>query len=366
MRAAQQNRKEAVMTKSRKLAGLISAMLAMIFSGCVIGWLYCVKPQLLGPAVSGGAISSVYVILYLLWWGLAPATTACIASGPFFLWCAVLLPAELLFALVTFRKVWPVGVLLAALWLIGLLRFHRKCLRQFRRKGRRCHYSDFDIRGGQDRIRGICRRFGVLLAVLLLAVPAAWGVWSSRNCPTELRQTQTAATAQAHSTEFLFGFAEDAWSAASLDEKAARAEQLVSYELAMLGVPADGMEVSFKELDEDRLGYYSAASQQIVLDRTELQDGSVWEVIDTIAHETFHAQQAYVVTNIDWDNASTQAAYYDTARRWLRNYQTGYISGEEDLLGYYYQPLEADARAYAKEETERLQELISRNLQEDK
>ena len=309
MRAAQQNRKEAVMTKSRKLAGLISAMLAMIFSGCVIGWLYCVKPQLLGPAVSGGAISSVYVILYLLWWGLAPATTACIASGPFFLWCAVLLPAELLFALVTFRKVWPVGVLLAALWLIGLLRFRRKCLRQFRRKSRRCHYSDFDILCGQDRIREICCRFGVLLAVLLLAVPSAWGVWSSRNCPTELRQTQTAATAQAHSTEFLFGFAEDAWSAASLDEKAARAEQLVSYEFAMLGVPADGMEVSFKELDEDRLGYYSAASQQIVLDRTELQDGSVWEVIDTIAHETFHAQQAYVVTNIDWDNASTQAAY---------------------------------------------------------
>ena len=75
---------------------------------------------------------------------------------------------------------------------------------------------------------------------------------------------------------------------------------------------------------------------------------------------------AYVVENIDRDDAATQAAYYDQARRWLRNYQTGYISGEEDLLGYYCQPLEADARAYAEEETERLQELISRNLQEDK
>ena len=353
------------MAKSRKLAGLVSTLLAIIFSGCVIGWLYWVKPQLLGSAVSGGAISSAYVILYLLWWGLAPATTACMAGGPFFMWCAVLLPAELLFAQVTFRKVWPVGVLLAALWLAGLLRFRRECLRQFRRKSRRCHYSDFDILYGQDRIREICRRFGVLLAVLLLAVPAAWGVWSSRNCPTAPRQTQTAATAQTCSTEFLTGFAEDAWNAASPDEKAARAEQLVSYELAMLGVPADGMEVSFKDLDEDRLGYYSAASQQIVLAQTELQSGSVWEVIDTIAHETFHAQQAYVVTNIDWDAASTQAAYYDTARRWMRNYQTGYISGEEDLLGYYYQPLETDARAYAREETERLRGLIEPDPQED-
>lgn len=274
----------------------------------------------------------------------------------------MLLPTELLFALVTFRKVWPVGVLLAALWLIGLLRFRRKCLRQFRRKSRRCHYSDFDILCGQDRIREICRRFGVLLAVLLLAVPAAWGVWSSRNCPTELRQTQTAATAQAHSTEFLFGFAEDAWSAASLDEKAARAEQMVSYELAMLGVPADGMEVSFKELDEIGSAIIALLRSRSCSTEPNCRTVPVWEVIDTIAHETFHAQQAYVVTNIDWDNASTQAAYYDTARRWLRNYQTGYISGEEDLLGYYYQPLEADARAYAKEETERLQELISRNL----
>lgn len=354
------------MAKLRKLVGWLSTVGAMIFNGCVVGWLHWAKPQLLGPGISGGAIASGCVILYLLWWWLAPATSACIAGGPLFLWCAVLLPAELLFALTALRQVWPVGVLLAVLWFAGVFWFRCESFRKFRRKSRRCGYGDFALLCGEDRVRENCRRFGVLLATLLLAVPTCLGMWSSRNCPSELRQTQTPATAQAHSTEFLFGFAEDAWSAASLDEKAARAEQLVSYELAMLGVPADGMEVSFKELDEDRLGYYSAASQQIVLDRTELQDGSVWEVIDTIAHETFHAQQAYVVTDIDWDDAATQAAYYDQARRWLRNYQTGYISGEEDLLGYYCQPLEADARAYAEEETERLQELISRNLQEDK
>lgn len=353
------------MGTGRKITGWISVLLAMIFSGCVIGWLHCVRPQLFGAAISGRDIAFDYVILYLLWWCLAPATTACMAGGPFFLWCAVLLPTELLFALVTFRKVWPVGVLLAALWLIVLLRFRRKCLRQFRRKSRRCHYSDFDILCGQDRIREICRRFGVLLAVLLLAVPAAWGVWSSRNCPTELRQTQTAATAQAHSTEFLFGFAEDAWETASLDSKTELAKQLAAYELAMLGVP-DGTDVTVQPLDEDWLGYYSASSRQIVLSRSVLESGTAQETMDTIAHEAYHAQQAYVVENIDWDDAVTQAAYYDQARRWLRNYQSGYVSGDEDIMGYYFQPVEADDRAYAKEETERLQELISRNLQEDK
>ena len=87
------------MAKLRKLVGWLPAVGAMIFNGCVIGWLHCTKPQLLGPAVSGGVIASVYVILYLLWWCLAPAATACVIGGPFFLWCAALLPAELLFAL---------------------------------------------------------------------------------------------------------------------------------------------------------------------------------------------------------------------------------------------------------------------------
>ena len=158
--------------------------------------------------------------------------------------------------------------------------------------------------------------------------------------------------------------AEDAWETASLDSKTELAKQLAAYELAMLGV-LDGTEVTVQPLDEDRLGYYSAASRQIVLSRSVLESGSAQETMDTIAHEAFHVQQAYVVENIDWDDAATQAAYYDQARRWLRNDQNGYVSGEEDILSYYFQPVEIDARAYAAEETERLQGLIDKELQKE-
>ena len=355
------------MAKLRKLVGWLPAVGAMIFNGCVIGWLHWAKPQLLGPAVSGGVIASVYVILYLLWWCLAPAATACVIGGPFFLWCAALLPAELLFALTALRQVWPVGVLLAVLWFAGVFWFRRRSFRQFRRQSRRCGYDDFALLCGEDRVRENCRRFGVLLATLLLAVPACWGMWSSRVYLTAAApaQTQAETTAQLHEKKFLPGFAEDAWETASLDSKTELAKQLAAYELAMLGVP-DGTEVTVQPLDEDWLGYYSVSSRQIVLSRSVLESETAQETMDTIAHEAYHAQQAYVVENIDWDDAATQAAYYDQARRWLRNYQSGYVSGDEDILGYYFQPVEADARAYAKEETERLQELISRNLQEDK
>ena len=49
----------------------------------------------------------------------------------------------------------------------------------------------------------------------------------------------------------------------------------------------------------------------------------------------------------------------------VRNYQNGYVSGEEDILSYYFQPVEVDARAYAAEETERLQGLIDKELQKE-
>ena len=54
----------------------------------------------------------------------------------------------------------------------------------------------------------------------------------------------------------------------------------------MLGVP-DGTEITVQPLDEDRLGYYSAASRQIVLSRSVLESGSAQETMDTIAHEAF-------------------------------------------------------------------------------
>lgn len=285
------------MTKLRKLAGWLPAVGAMIFNGCVIGWLHCTKPQLLGSSVPGNVVAVGYTILFLLWWGLAPAAAACLFSGPLFPCLAMLLPAELLFA---------------------------------------------------------------------LAVPACWGMWSSRVYLTAAApaQTQAETTAQLHEKKFLPGFAEDAWETASLDSKTELAKQLAAYELAMLWVP-DGTEVTVQPLDEDRLGYYSAASRQIVLSRSVLESGTAQETMDTIAHEAFHVQQTYVVENIDWDDAATQAAYYDQARRWLRNDQNGYVSGDEDILSYYFQPVEIDARAYAAEETERLQGLIDKELQKE-
>ena len=97
------------MAKLRKLVGWLPAVGAMIFNGCVIGWLHCTKPQLLGSSIPGNVIAVGYTILFLLWWGLAPAAAACLFSGPLFPCLAMLLPAELLFALTVLRRAGACG-----------------------------------------------------------------------------------------------------------------------------------------------------------------------------------------------------------------------------------------------------------------
>lgn len=132
------------------------------------------------------------------------------------------------------------------------------------------------------------------------------------------------------------------------------------YELEILGVPAENITITVESLDEKRLGYYSPTLQQIVINQIGIENKSVWETIDTVAHEAFHAQQRYVVTTSDWNSPVVNTAYYAAARQWRQNYQEGYISASDDPIGYYKQPIEKDAREYAKLEMWRLSKLAAK------
>ena len=109
------------MAEIKKIAGWLPALAAAAINCYVFFWLYWAEPQLLGPKIPGLTIATVFTILVWLWWGMAPAALACMTGGPYFLCFAALLPVELLFALTVFRKMWLAGVLLAALWLAGMV-----------------------------------------------------------------------------------------------------------------------------------------------------------------------------------------------------------------------------------------------------
>ena len=66
----------------------------------------------------------------------------------------------------------------------------------------------------------------------------------------------------------------------------------------------------------------------------------------------WHAQQNYILENIDWESELMQSAYFAEIRAWRENashYQDADISGYD---AYAQQPLEASAAAYAEEETD--------------
>ena len=204
--------------------------------------------------------------------------------------------------------------------------------------------------------------------MILLAVPAAWGAWddlADARGPSMLESLPQVAEKEDYPTDFLSGFTNENWARADLSGRTSLLEQLATYELAVLGVPADGIKFSVRELSEDLCGYYGSSSNQLVLNKSMVEEQARRENINTVAHEVFHAQQIYVVEHVNWNDAAANAAYYDQARRWLRNYQEGYVQMEEDVWGYCSQPVEADARKYAGEETDRLWDLVRQIEQEN-
>lgn len=96
------------------------------------------------------------------------------------------------------------------------------------------------------------------------------------------------------------------------------------------------------------LGYYSRADRTITINTEQLDSnskyGNDYKVhLDTVLHEGRHAYQHQAVRGeIKHENSEELAA-------WTDNMQPGhYITFEKNPRGYFSQPIEQDARSYAK------------------
>lgn len=96
------------------------------------------------------------------------------------------------------------------------------------------------------------------------------------------------------------------------------------------------------------LGYYSLNDRTITINTEQLELQSKYgndynTHLDTILHEGRHAyQHQTVLGEIEHDNKEEVVA-------WKHNLEPGhYISAERNPLGYYNQPVERDARGFAK------------------
>lgn len=156
--------------------------------------------------------------------------------------------------------------------------------------------------------------------------------------------------------ELLVSFDQKKWKKFDIHEKISLAQEFVNFECAVLGIPK--IMVKAQKLGDTTLGEYDRLEKEIIIDVQNLEKH---DCLRTLAHETFHAAQYYVVENINWDSEISNSVFFDEFRSWKEN-QENYIS--PDLFGidnYRNQPVEASANEYAEKEIKKIRSYIDEN-----
>ena len=285
-----------------------------------------------------------------LWHSVSPCLKAC--RGSFLLELTFFaLPFEFLLLLV-FAQYHPViAVILLLCAVVG-----PTALRVFL-------YREAGARASKPRCRAQRRfaanRLFLVLAGGLLLVPSllslfAYSLESPTFVPTDTaRETvsdmaEQAADAAGPNVGFMAVFSHDTWQRCGVETRVSALEMLHEYEAEKLGMPP--VPISAARIGPSTLGSYNPAENVIVIDLERLQSTDASDALDTILHESFHAYQYYMIGAVDWDAPYAQTAYFDTLRAWHDN-AAAYINAADDVDGYYEQPLEADARAFATRES---------------
>ena len=116
-----------------------------------------------------------------------------------------------------------------------------------------------------------------------------------------------------------------------------------------LGDPGDGC-----------AGGYSPVDRAITLREEDLAEcdtpQELRELRDTVLHETFHGYQHQCIENPSMHDNPFEVAV------WRENMKVdNYISPEEDLLGYYNQPLERSAFEFARTHNQQIEHALANN-----
>ena len=114
------------------------------------------------------------------------------------------------------------------------------------------------------------------------------------------------------------------------------------------------LNVGAEDLNGSTRGYYEDKAHRIVIDIDCLQNDAARDAVNTIAHESFHAQE-YRMVDV-YEGVSEELKDLSFLRRASR-YSTEFadyksVDEESDMdeyVDYYYQELERDARLHAEE-----------------
>ena len=118
--------------------------------------------------------------------------------------------------------------------------------------------------------------------------------------------------------------------------------------------------IKFGDPGDGCAGGYSPEDRTITLREKDLAEcdtpQELRELRDTVLHETFHGYQHQCIENPSLHDNPLEVAI------WRENMKAdNYISMEEDLLGYYNQPLERSAYEFARTQNQQIEYALTAN-----
>ena len=269
--------------------------------------------------------------------------------------CFHLFPIELfLFLIFAQYHFWICLILLLALIAFAIILYRRSLSKRKEQEPDRAE---------KRRARLTVRKSVLLLASLVMLVPAILSVvkydlreriyYPSDKMLRSITE-QEDLSALTDTASFWGSFEQKKWKDLSLEEKITVSQLLVDYECQKIGIP----EVPVCAQTQGTLVQASFHTKrwQISVDTRYMKTAKVDEYVKTLLHETWHAEQEYLISQFPWESELADNLYFEELAAWKDNTEH-YYSGNDDEL-YTGQPMEAAANAFAESEWEEICGLI--------
>ena len=139
---------------------------------------------------------------------------------------------------------------------------------------------------------------------------------------------------------------EEIWVDLSVTERLNVLQKVANYEVSYLGLPHE-LNVTAELLDEGTLGCYIDSIHSININVDFLSEGNAHEILETLAHEVYHAYQRRLVDLYNsTDEQYKNMMLLHRASVYREEFES-YVDGDEDYIDYLFQVVEIDSDAYA-------------------
>ncbi len=153
----------------------------------------------------------------------------------------------------------------------------------------------------------------------------------------------------------------DKWESLPQGKRLGVLQTIANMECSSLRLPHE-LNVKTETLDADQLGYYMDSEHLIIINLDNLLYGNPYELVDTVCHESYHALEHRLVEAYEQaDDDLKCLGIYREAAQYKEEFDH-YKDSEDDILGYYLQVCEEDARQHAESAANRYYREISKYL----